>query len=345
MRGLIAIALGWLAGCGDAPRDNLDLGPCGGNAQHCCHGDTCDTDYQCVTGFCQATPCGDEGDRCCLGNCAPNLLCAGDVCTSYCGHLAQPCCVGGGCSDPGTVCSVENLCEIPLGATGAPCNVAIDCDGENPFCVTKSADGASWPLGYCSSSCDPTMDDAQTGDNADCPGGGICVGMGTTGACYSECTAMGGARPCRDGYACFYEYLTDLAYRYCAAAAESQCDPTVPGSCSPGMGCIRTGLDNVGVCETTCDLFAQDCANPSEACYVEDDTGRGFCLTSVGELGDGEPCQSIDECQTGLTCFQNGDSVCRPFCGGPMNVACTNGKGCIDFSTKVKVTVVGVCGG
>jgi hypothetical protein len=160
---------------------------------------------------------------------------------------------------------------------------------------------------------------------------------------------MNGAMPCRADYACFTVCAgQDPCRPVCRPAAQSHCDPTVDGACGQGMGCIRTGVDNVGDCATACDLFAQDCdqSGGARGCFVLDDTGRGFCAPALANLTDGAPCQAANDCQPGLGCFHSGNtSVCRPFCGGPMNVLCTNARSCVDFSTSVKIAVAGACAG
>jgi hypothetical protein len=340
-----------LAGCGKAAPASFDLGPCGMIGERCCDGDQCGSDIQCVAGFCQAIPCGEEGGPCCAGGCkALDLVCDGNLCHKPCGQLHQPCCMFTTCTQAGTACTDEQ-CEIPPGATGAPCTFAGECTGLTPICLTKGPDGLTWPYGYCMESCDSTHNDPMTGINPDCPGIGVCLAFNMEGRCFALCTALSGTMPCRASYSCFETCASGPGcIPFCEPEAESQCNPTVSGSCESGMDCVRTGIDNVGVCMQTCDLFRQNCdqSRGPMACYVVDDTGRGFCEQPFGVQpnGDGGVCLYPNDCRAGLTCFQEGlGSVCRPFCGGPMNVPCSNGKSCVDLSAKVKVAVVGVCGG
>jgi hypothetical protein len=351
VRALFLLSLGLLAGCGNnAAPVRYDLGACGGGGQRCCMRDTCDPNFACITGFCQQTPCGEVGERCCGDQCNMDLACVDKVCETTCGHAQQPCCAQELCYDPGTKCSPDQVCENPDRATGGPCASSNDCDGADPYCLTTDSFGVTWPSGYCTSFCDPSHSDPQTGLNADCPGGrGICnSNEAMVGGCMAGCTAMDGAIPCRAGYACFLCGAQNCS-PVCEPHALSGCDPTVANSCElNNQICIRTGLDNVGSCLTGCDLFTQDCAHgqDAQACYVIDDTGRGFCQPQRNILGDGQVCATFNDCLPGLTCFidQTGPR-CRPFCGGPLNVACTNGKSCVDFSMKVKLAVVGVCAG
>jgi hypothetical protein len=351
MRALVPLALAlFVAGCGDdqTPACGImcpgaDLGACGGADEPCCHGTICDVGYECDSNLCRLVSCGAQGELCCNGGCNDlSLLCVDNLCILECGQRNQGCCPGGQCSDPNTVCR-QGLCQPPLAPTGTACLDVSECDGAGANCITKDSAGIVYPGGYCTSKCDPTQNKPD-GINVACPGGsGVCVGL-----CYASCTAKNGSMPCsRQGYSCFTFCAEKACFGACYPTSASECAPSVPGSCGPGMACYPIGLDDVGQCLATCDLFKQDCnqAMGSMGCYIQDDTGQGYC-SQVGDLTDGAPCQYINDCLPGLGCFQNGNTgVCRPFCGGPMNVPCTNGKSCVDFSTKVKVAVAGVCAG
>lgn len=112
---------------------------CGGAAQQCCAGDTCNTDLRCgSTGLCEqcgalnqaccpnstcdnsslacafnntafiCKTCGGKGQPCCTGNtCGPNLYCLGPVVGCNCGGFNQlPCPLPNKC-DPGlSVCNL-----------------------------------------------------------------------------------------------------------------------------------------------------------------------------------------------------------------------------------------------
>jgi hypothetical protein len=349
-RCLLSLAL--LAGCGKNAAPAHDLGLCGYIGERCCDGDKCDDGTLCVTGFCQVLSCGEQDQRCCFGACNnPDDDCVYDFCRPDCGHLGKRCCMPNLCYDAGTAC-YDGMCAPQRYAAGGPCQHDTDCWGGKPVCMLKGANGETWPDGYCTSGCNPKNNNPQTGNSPDCPGSSstcLDIGqLGSSGSCMATCTAMSGAMPCRSGYACFDACDEYSCVNACRPSSESQCDPTDLASCGMGMGCLRLGPDNVGLCDATCDPFAQDCSQKEmSACYVFDDTGRGFCSQAYTNLSDGEACQYVNECAAGLGCFfSNGNAgVCRPFCGGPMNVPCSNGMSCVDFSTKVKVAIVGVCGG
>lgn len=237
----------------------------------------------------------------------------------------------------------------PMGTapTGAPCAKTLDCAGTKPVCILKDAQGHNWPGGYCVSQCNPQKNDLQSGINPACPGGGgTCLGTGTMGTCETACTGMNGMMPCqRQGYLCF---------QACEPMALSDCDPTMKGSCLNGTACIRVGSDDVGRCAPACDPFKQGCAQimmADAACYASDDTGEGACSTVFGKNSDGQQCVYLNDCVAGLACYSPPNAMnqnqvlCRPYCGGPMNVACNNNKQCVDLSPNVKKAVIGVCGG
>lgn len=257
----------------------------------------------------------------------------------------------------------------PAGAiSGAPCMKDADCAGIKPACLTKDAQGTVWPGGYCISNCNPQKND-MNGANPSCPGAtSTCVGNDTMGICEVNCTDKMGAMPCtRAGYSCFTG---------CEPTSTSECDPTKKNSCPQdggvllpngipdggnpdsgtytysGRSCVRLGADAVGNCTNGCDPFRQNCADvmmTMQACYASDDTGEGVCSDVFGGGGDGDACQYLNACDAGLACWSPpggmGAAACRPYCGGPKNVACTNGKKCADLSMGVKAAVVGACGG
>jgi hypothetical protein len=348
VRALLLLSL-FLAGCGkEAVPTQYDLGACGGVDQRCCPGDTCAAGDMCVSGFCQVIVCGHSGERCCTtGGCDVSLACIDGICSTSCGNSSEPCCTGDQCTDPATDC-VAGTCQFHGLPSGAACSTGTDCAGDDATC----GDPSMWPGGYCLASCDISVTDLPTGHNPTCPGDqSVCVRTSTAeGACMAGCTAMNGALPCRPGYSCFErcEFQSPCAHA-CLPSSLSQCDPTAPGGCGVGMDCLRAGLDVVGACATRCNVFAQDCAqtNGPMTCTVFDDTGTGVCTPAKGGTAQGGGCVVNSDCLQGLTCFQQLPAYpsCRPFCGGPMNVPCHNGKKCIDFSTALPLAVVGICDG
>jgi hypothetical protein len=234
--------------------------------------------------------------------------------------------------------------------TGAACTSDKECLGTTPHCTTVDANSTSWPGGSCTSKCMDTQNDPTTGINPKCPGGaGTCLG----GSCFSACTAKTGAMPCeRSGYSCFDPGT-------CLPTSLSNCVPFQANACpdtpqSDGGAprhntCVPAGPDPVGICLDGCSVFAQDCpldgTSSPQACYAVLQSGEGYCIPP-GLGVDGDSCQYPAECAPGFGC--QGDKSgghCRPWCGGPGNVACPSSRVCTDLSGTVSTTVVGMCAG
>jgi hypothetical protein len=250
--------------------------------------------------------------------------------------LALAACGGGG-GNTAADAAVKNHPDAGLANTGEACTTPADCaGGANKSCILTTGNSLTWPGGYCSNTCTTTANDPNNQVNPSCPGNATCVGAGgTSGSCQLLCNAG----ECRTGYSCFN---TGPGVSTCAPTALSQCDPTMANSCnSTSMVCVQIGLDPVGQCEPTCNPFAQDCTDPAY-CYASPTTGVGSCADSTMSGADGTTCGYLNDCDKGLDCYQG---TCRPYCGGPSAVACTNGKACVDLSPQVAQSVVGVCGG
>jgi hypothetical protein len=281
------------------------------------------------------------------------------VAQAMCGGSGQMCCATMPNCNMGLTCQNGTCNAMVGGNTGDPCMKATDCAGNKPVCITKDTMGTTWPGGYCTSTCNPNMNDPNTGLNPQCPGGsGLCLGQGTQGACELACTDMMGQMPCRMGYSCF---------QGCEPTSLSECDPTksiaMNSGCAQDAGtgkprvCVRIGADNVGQCTDGCDPFAQNCTGMMMACYASDDTGEGVCsqeFGNVGMQGDGVVCMYLNACDAGFACYappMANQAVCRPYCGGPKSIQCSAlmpkpmKLNCVDLSTTVKVATIGVCGG
>ncbi len=139
---------------------------------------------------------------------------------------------------------------------------------------------------------------------------------------------------------------------------DSDCGGSCP-PCATGEGC-RHGADcQDGVCdnakcdppscsdmvkngpETDVDCGGAKCppCAVGQMCALGTDCISGSCINNLCRpLGDGgTPSPPTDPMAHPRTC--------RPYCGGPMNVPCHNGKQCVDLSMTVPKTIVGVCAG
>ncbi len=350
-----------------------DVANCGGCGKACAAGMIC-SNGACMMNTCPngQVPCGanntcadttTDSNNCgaCGTVCPAGQTCQGSACMAGCGAAPMMMCNGNcvdtssdasNCGGCGTTCMngqtcTNSACSGGGANTGDPCTKPSDCGGTKPACITKDAMGTVWPGGYCTSTCNPQKNDPNDTTNTQCPGGAAtCQGQGTQGGCALLCTDAKGGMPCtRQGYSCF---------QACEPTTLSQCDPTKAGVCGQGKTCVRLGADNVGDCVPSCDIFTQMCpadtmGNP-QACYASFDTGEGLCSAPYGNPpgADGDACQYLNACSQGLTCWQPNNMtapVCRPFCGGKNNVACMNGKKCVDLGMTVKVAVAGACGG
>jgi hypothetical protein len=289
---------------------------------------------------------------------------AGDMAMAPdCGTVGKACCENDMCTE-GTCQS--GMCVMMAGAdTGAPCTKAADCGGKKPVCRQQDPMGYTWPGGYCQAPCNPAKND-QDGLNPDCPGQGVCIGQGANGGCYSACTDKMGQFPCRMGYACF-NAGGGLA-PVCLPDKASECDPLKKGSCPQdggvflptdggmvysGRTCVQVGPDPVGGCLNGCNPFVQNCpknmGGADQACFATFQFGEGICAApflSGGSKGmNGDPCMYLNGCAPGFQCRSEGMAgKCRPFCGGPKNVACPMGLKCNDLNMNVKMATLGLCG-
>lgn len=241
--------------------------------------------------------------------------------------------------DGGGLDAGDGAAVATAGESGEPCTADTDCKGIAAECVHER-NGVTYPGGSCTSKCDPAKNDVATQQNPDCPGTrSVCNER--VGKCLRTCTEKAGANPCREGYSCY-----DDETAVCGPDAISQCQPSKVGQCGPDdagpRACIKVGYDDVGLCVAGCDVFAQGCTEPGFACFPNA-AGEGTCLTSVTSGTEGASCTYKNDCAAGLGCAPSG--VCRPYCGGASNVACTNGKSCVDFDATIKKSLVGVCDG
>jgi hypothetical protein len=268
--------------CVDTTRATSDCGACG-NA--CAAGMVCMSN-QCV-------------DATMASSCGGGLTMCGSGCTStqddyrncgVCGQLCDGSCNSGQCQAPG---------QAPF---GSPCIRNGDCAGG--LCMDKVRFG--WPMGFCSSVCDPSLP---------CGANQVCVGSPTSGG-------FGACRP-----ACAADADCG-ASAFCVAGA---CQPDCRQGpvCQSGQSCDPTGR-----CVTTtqpfCTMPQVSCANPGGGSYCADPSKDPMNCGACGRM-----------CGNGTVC-NNG--VCgAPTCGAP-TTACSNGGGAYCADLAHDASNCGACG-
>ena len=152
--------------------------------------------------------------------------------------------------------------------------------------------------------CDPFMQD--------CPEGEKCVPYGSTGGNWdaNKCVPVTGSGVVGD--ACSYAGVV---------AATDDCGVTT--HCWDIQD-IDGQVDNGGtinMCKVTCDPLAQDCADPSQACYWNLYSNLFACAPTTSELPPGESCGFVNDCETGNYCTAAanvpgcaGEACCATFC-------------------------------
>jgi hypothetical protein len=183
--------------------------------------------------------------------------------------------------------------------------------------------------------CDP-FDPMACGAGMACRGGA----MGAPTAC-----AMTAATTVGEGATC-------TASNQCAGGTACldfgsglRCNRLCPmgsiGACGAGAVCTGTitgGDPCIMVCRalpTRCDIYAQDCADPLQACTLvsnpETDERYTGCRTA-GTRTDGQPCGGTSgSCARGLVCISDGSgtSACHHVCeAAAMPTTCPAGQAC-----------------
>ncbi len=181
---------------------------------------------------------------------------------------------------------------VDAGPVSMPCTAAGACD---PFDPTSCAAGEKCLVTDTGTACraltrTPALSEGATCRlDTDCAAGTWCVSFG-------------------DGFVCTAT---------CAAGSIGQC-----GADATCLG--RVGAETcVRVCRpipARCDIFAQDCADPMDACTLtrNSETRERYtgCLPN-GTQARGEPCGgSAGRCERGTICINmSGTTTCRQVCG------------------------------
>jgi hypothetical protein len=182
--------------------------------------------------------------------------------------------------------------------------------------------------------CDPV---AQTG----CAAGERCTRVGLSGGGAITTCAPEGTVP--EGGTC---WAPAVGADDCVAGTlcvEGRCAATCASgasSCSCDTGAF-SDVPTAGVCSQGCDLLAQDCANPTDACYYIG--GGATCAAPTPDAGaPGEPCSFVNQCVEGSVCSTLGSptpdqNACTLLCAASgASFACADVLGasftCIDLA-------------
>ena len=278
-------------------------------------GDACEDVSQCAGGSdASCIPDGTGGSSCTVScgegdPCPPGSACNGAFCERTCIDDTD-------CRE-GTHCE-QGLCAPGTsvgGDVGTACQVADDCAGQTPTCITETVDG--WPGGYCSLGC--------VGAVA-CPTGAHCglqqsAGDVSFGSCLLDCKTDS---DCRPEYKC-WDFDSD---------GQKECAPYGSGSGQIGDPCASIS----------------DCAGQEEAECLTEFLGfpRGYC-TQRGDCRnyacpDGSRCSEIADDE--FKCMDKGcctqfHTCSYEFPGGellpiPLNDDCPAGTRCAPYLSSAR---------
>jgi hypothetical protein len=188
------------------------------------------------------------------------------------------------------------------------------------------------------------------------------------GTCDPFDPAACGAQLCRvqlDGNTACVPAAATLKAAGAACAASSECGDGL--DCAqlgddPGFTCQRTcPRGSIGLCggelrctsflvgclqfcrprDTPCDIYAQDCADPTRTCALSVDSETGERYTGCRPAGPGargDRCDGVG-CGKGLLCVRDGGvSTCRQVCTGDGGaLPCTGGETCTGLTSTYQI--------
>lgn len=203
--------------------------------------------------------------------------------------------------------------DLPPGTIGhcTPIKCSLfdqDCpDGEK--CMPWASDGGgSWNDTRCSPVAEPA---AALGE-----------------ACEVEGSGVSGLDNCELGAMCFYVDAQTNAGT-CVSLCEGNEEAPI---CPPQSQCSITGDGVLTICIPTCDPLANDC-DEGQTCVPDDDVFS--CAPGIVDAAtEGDPCEFVNACESGLVCVSalatscpEGNGCCSSFCdlsGVDPQLQCTN---------------------
>lgn len=268
------------------------------------------------------------------------------------------------CSQPVEMDSGTDVTDAGVHDTGT--NMDVQHADVPP--TDTGTDGGSATCGTGLGPCNPVT---QTG----CGTGMACIfGGDGDGGVTSICTSPGAGAPgatcnsadgCLQGFACLGN--PGHCTKICCGPGDNETCRTGVGGVHGATCAIQIQDVNFYGCQatTTCDWFAQDCANATDNCQPIDSTGTTTCVAG-GTGTDGASCgggTGAVDCARGFICISAGPDagsggVCRAICDpsdttgdagttpdGGVSRLCPTGRHCggLNFADGHSLPNFGVC--
>ncbi len=190
---------------------------------------------------------------------------------------------------------------------------------DGPWCIRNNSPRCS-PCSTYEQNCDDQQKCTAWSDNGDAWNAHKCVDLMGDGVHGDPCTAVGsgvsGEDDCGLGHMCWdvdSETLKGTCIAFCQGTPENTvCEPE-------GTVCVIANEGVLNICLDTCDPLVQACP-AGQGCYTYENIY--FCAPTAIDAGlEGEACDSINDCNPGLTCVVDdalpsceSSSCCTPFC-------------------------------
>ena len=246
-----------------------------------------------------------------------------------CDHNQGPFCSQGTCVDGScrSFCVGPEDCGGSAACTtmqGVPGNVTVcgptmeDCDPLDPEGICSAGTACYWQ--NSGTDCLEVKQAGQQGNACSCPNccspGLACVVHEEQEICAAVCSVEGELKNCN-------ELCSGLSVKTLANGL---------GACVPAPTGTEPPPD-----APACDALMQDCLSASNACYP---TSSGDQCLAKGSKGIGEPCENVNDCVSGTTCFA---SKCYGLCDpkDQTNAMCETGFSAV--CTPLSGSTAGFC--
>ena len=303
----------------------------------CPVGDTCNADYDCITGN-----CGDQG-RCIADD--VGLACLDGVQN---GWETDTDCGGRSCRSVGRLCSSQTSVQCSTNADCLSACHGIDCPCINGRCgapqqclVNEDCASGTCHYGYCRSCANGFFDGSET--DVDC--GGSCAGCGEGRNCYEASDCVSGM--------CEIDRVSGRPWKMCVSCfngvqdgseLDIDCGGNCVRRCPMGSHCTEPSDCVTEACDSTMHMCVRPTANPGdcsnglrESTEADVDCG-GTCRQSQPLCSLGSMCVANDDCDsyqcsTMRRCISCSDGVLNGAetdidCGGDVCDVCADAQRC-----------------